>query len=47
MKKLLVLQHVAHELLGTLNPDHFFPTLDAALDAFRAETGAEWQAPVP
>jgi hypothetical protein len=34
-----------YELLGPLNPDHFFPTLDAALDAFRAETGAEWQAP--
>jgi MFS superfamily sulfate permease-like transporter len=31
-----------YELIGPLNPDHFFPTLDAALDAFRRQTGAEW-----
>ena len=26
-----------YELIGPLDPDHFFPTLDAALDAFRAQ----------
>jgi STAS domain len=34
-----------YELIGPLNPDHFFPTLDGAIDAFRQRTGAEW-APV-
>ena len=32
-----------YELIGPLNPDHFFPTLDAALDRFRRETGADWR----
>jgi MFS superfamily sulfate permease-like transporter len=31
-----------YELIGPLDPDHFFPTLDSALDAFRAQTGAQW-----
>jgi high affinity sulfate transporter 1 len=31
-----------YQLIGPLSPDHFFPTLDAALDAFRGQTGAEW-----
>ena len=32
-----------YELIGPLDPDHFFPTLDAAVDAFRDEqSGAEW-----
>ena len=31
-----------YELIGPLNPDHFFPTLDGAVDAFRQRTGAEW-----
>jgi high affinity sulfate transporter 1 len=31
-----------YELIGPLNPDHFFPTLDAALDRFHQETGAHW-----
>jgi high affinity sulfate transporter 1 len=31
-----------YELIGPLDPDHFFPTLDAAIDAFRRATGAEW-----
>ncbi|QNN54723.1 SulP family inorganic anion transporter [Nocardioides mesophilus] len=35
----------AYELTRTINPDHFFPTLDAAIDAFRASTGATWQSP--
>ena len=34
-----------YELIGPLNPDHFFPTLDAALDAFRDQTGADWTPP--
>jgi MFS superfamily sulfate permease-like transporter len=29
-----------YELIGPLNPHHFFPTLDSALDAFCQETGA-------
>ncbi|WP_231498393.1 SulP family inorganic anion transporter [Pseudonocardia halophobica] len=36
-----------YELTGTLDPAHFFPTLDAAVDAFRRETGARWTAPQP
>jgi MFS superfamily sulfate permease-like transporter len=35
-----------YELIGPLNPEHFFPTLDAAVDAFRAKTGADWTVPV-
>jgi MFS superfamily sulfate permease-like transporter len=34
-----------YELIGPLNPDHFFPTLDAAVEAFRGQTGADWTAP--
>ena len=34
-----------YELIGTLEPDHFFRTLDSALEAFRRQTGAEWAAP--
>jgi MFS superfamily sulfate permease-like transporter len=34
-----------YELTRTLDPAHFFPTLDAAVDAFRRETGAQWTAP--
>jgi high affinity sulfate transporter 1 len=29
-------------LTHTINPAHFFPTTEAAVDAFRAETGARW-----
>ncbi len=29
-------------LTRTIDPHHFFPTIDAALAAFRQETGAEW-----
>jgi high affinity sulfate transporter 1 len=35
-----------YELLETIDPSHFFPTLDAAIAAFRAESGAGW-APAP
>ena len=31
-----------YQLIGPLDPRHFFPTLDAALDAFRQQTGGEW-----
>ena len=34
-----------YELIGPLNPDHFFPTLDAAVESFRQRTGADWRAP--
>ncbi|MCE3553254.1 sulfate permease [Pseudonocardia sp. RS11V-5] len=34
-----------YELTRTLDPAHFFPTVDAAVDAFRRETGAQWVAP--
>jgi high affinity sulfate transporter 1 len=34
-----------YELIGPLDPDHFFPTVDAAVDRFRERTGAEWTAP--
>lgn len=29
-------------LTHTIDPNHFFPTVEAAVDAFRAETGAQW-----
>jgi high affinity sulfate transporter 1 len=32
-------------LTRTIDPQHFFPTIEAAVDAFRAETGAQWAAP--
>jgi hypothetical protein len=31
-----------YELIGPLDPDHFFPTLDDAIDAYRQKTGATW-----
>ncbi len=34
-----------YELIGPLDPKHFFRTLETAVDAFREETGAEWMAP--
>ena len=34
-----------YQLIGPLNPDHFFPTLDAAIETFRQETGAHWMPP--
>jgi MFS superfamily sulfate permease-like transporter len=34
-----------YELTETIDPAHFFPTLTAAITAFRTETGAEWQPP--
>ena len=29
-------------LTRTINPNHFFPTIDAAVEAFRQQTGAHW-----
>lgn len=34
-----------YELIGPLDPAHFFPTLDAAISAFREQTGAKWEPP--
>ena len=31
-----------YQLIGPLDPEHFFPTLDAALDQFRRASSAEW-----
>ena len=31
-----------YELTRTIDPSHFFSTLEAAVDAFRKQTGAEW-----
>jgi high affinity sulfate transporter 1 len=36
-----------YELIGRLNPDHFFDTLDGAVEAFRRQTGAEWGSSEP
>ena len=30
------------QLIGPLDPAHFFPTLDAAIESFRRQTGADW-----
>jgi MFS superfamily sulfate permease-like transporter len=32
-------------LTRTIDPRHFFPTVEAAVAAFRAETGADWAPP--
>jgi MFS superfamily sulfate permease-like transporter len=32
-------------LTRTINPRHFFPTIETAVAAFREQTGAEWAAP--
>jgi high affinity sulfate transporter 1 len=34
-----------YELIGPLDPDHFFPTIDAAVEQFRRESGAAWAPP--
>ena len=31
-----------YDLTRTIDPSHFFPTLDTAVEAFRRETGATW-----
>ena len=32
-------------LTRTIDPRHFFPTIEAAVAAFRQETGAQWAPP--
>ena len=32
-----------YELTRTIDPGHFFPTVEAAIDAYRRETGVDWQ----
>jgi high affinity sulfate transporter 1 len=34
-----------YELIGTIDPDHFFPTITQAVKAFQAATGATWESP--
>ncbi|MDH6539769.1 SulP family inorganic anion transporter [Streptomyces lavendulae] len=34
-----------YELTRTIDPAHFFPTVEAAVEAFRRQTGAEWRPP--
>jgi high affinity sulfate transporter 1 len=34
-----------YELTRTINPDHFFPTLDAAVERYVHETGTTWKVP--
>ena len=34
-----------YELIGPLDPDHFFPTIDGAIEEFRRQSGAEWAPP--
>jgi high affinity sulfate transporter 1 len=34
-----------YQLTSTIDPAHFFPTLDAAIHAFRSVTGAQWSPP--
>jgi MFS superfamily sulfate permease-like transporter len=31
-------------LIRTIDPGHFFPTVEAAVSAFRGKTGADWTA---
>jgi high affinity sulfate transporter 1 len=38
---------VRYGLTRTIDPAHFFPTIDAAIEAFRQRTGAEWSAAGP
>ncbi|MGZ4409596.1 MAG: sodium-independent anion transporter, partial [Gaiellaceae bacterium] len=34
-----------YELTRTIDPEHFFPTLGAAIAAFRRKTSADWTRP--
>jgi MFS superfamily sulfate permease-like transporter len=33
-----------YQLTRTIDPEHFFPTIEDAIAAFRRETGADWTA---
>jgi hypothetical protein len=32
-----------YELTRTIEPGHFYPTLEAAVDAFRSTVGGDWR----
>jgi high affinity sulfate transporter 1 len=34
-----------YELIGPLDPAHFYPTIDAAVEAYQEQTGATWSPP--
>ena len=34
-----------YELTRTIDPAHFFPTLDDAVSAYVRQTGADWRRP--
>ena len=34
-----------YELTRTINPDHFFPTIDAAVERYMQETDTTWKVP--
>jgi len=34
-------------LTRTINPRHFFPTIESAVAAYQQQTGAEWEAAAP
>ena len=34
-----------YELTRTIDPAHFFPTVDEAVAEYRRQTGASWRAP--
>ena len=34
-----------YELTKTIDPEHFFPTVEDAVAAYRAQTGAQWTSP--
>ncbi len=36
-----------YELTRTIDPAHFYPTVEEAIDAYREQTGAEWVDPQP
>jgi high affinity sulfate transporter 1 len=36
-----------YQLIHMIDPAHFFPTLDEAVEAYARETGATWQEPTP
>jgi high affinity sulfate transporter 1 len=36
-----------YQLIGPLNPDHFYTTLESAIDAYQRRAGADWTAPAP
>jgi MFS superfamily sulfate permease-like transporter len=36
-----------YQLIGPIDPAHFFPTVSAAVDAYRREFGVDWRRPAP